>query len=84
MVRIFPVPGAGEFDQYDDWATFTPREAERLGVVQNDNAEELQEVKFGRSGYRQRANTATDKERELEAGNELDKNVGQVETKTLH
>lgn len=51
---FFPTKGAGEFDEYDDWATFSPKEANRLGVIQNDNAEELVHTRFGASGYRNR------------------------------
>lgn len=50
---VFPVQGAGEFDLYDDWATFTPREAEKLGIVPHGNAEELvSHTRFGASGYK--------------------------------
>ncbi|KAL8289206.1 hypothetical protein RB597_001011 [Gaeumannomyces tritici] len=48
---LFPPPGSGEFDPYDDWATFTPKEAARLGVVPNENAEELVHTRLGQSGY---------------------------------
>jgi hypothetical protein len=48
---FFPPAGAGSYDEYDDWATFTPKEAARINVVPNDNAEELVSGKFGASGY---------------------------------
>lgn len=48
---LFPPPGPGEFDPYDDWATFTPKEAARLGIVPNENAEELVHTGLGQSGY---------------------------------
>ncbi|KAL8406318.1 hypothetical protein RB596_004967 [Gaeumannomyces avenae] len=48
---LFPPPGSGEFDPYDDWATFTPKEAARLGIVPNENAEELVHTRLGQSGY---------------------------------
>ena len=47
----FPIKGAGEFDAYDDWGTFSPREAGKLGIVPHENAEEFQTIKFGASGY---------------------------------
>lgn len=62
---VFPISGAGEFDPYDDWATFTPKEAAKLGIVPHENAEELVENRMGASGYRHRA-PLTDKERSLE------------------
>lgn len=48
---LFPIEAAGEFDSYDTWATFTPNEAERLGVIPNENATELTINPFGKSGY---------------------------------
>jgi NCS1 family nucleobase:cation symporter-1 len=86
LVQVFPVPGAGEYDRYDDWATFTPKEAERLGVVPSEDAEEFQESRFGRSGFAKRdgPSAVAEKERELEAGAEMDKNVGEVDTRTIH
>ena len=64
---VFPVRGAGEFDLYDDWATFTPEEATKLGVVPHEDAEELVSIGFGSSGYKRRA-PLTDKEKRLEDG----------------
>ncbi|KAK7431625.1 hypothetical protein QQZ08_001843 [Neonectria magnoliae] len=64
---FFPITGAGEFDQYDDWATFTTEEAAKLGIVANDNAEELANNSMGASGYRRRAQQSQT-EKELEAG----------------
>lgn len=86
MAQVFPVPGAGEYDRYDDWATFTPIEAERLGVVPSEDAEDFQESKFGQSGFAKRKgpNPVTDKERELESGMEMNKNAGEVETRTVN
>lgn len=52
---VFPVNGAGEYDEYDDWATFTPKEAARLRIVPHEDAEELGKIRFGASGYRRRA-----------------------------
>lgn len=49
---IFPVKGVREQDPYDSWATFTPQEAQKLGIVPNENAEEFTKVGFGASGYR--------------------------------
>lgn len=63
---FFPIKGAGEFDEYDDWATFTPKEAAKLGIVPHDDAEELVDTGFGSSGYRRRA-PQTRKEKDLEA-----------------
>lgn len=63
---FYPVQGAGEFDEYDDWATFSPKEAAKLGVVSNDNAEELTQNRFGASGYAPRS-SKTQKEEDLEA-----------------
>jgi hypothetical protein len=37
---------------YDEWATSTPKEAARLGIIPNDNAEELVNTRFGASGYK--------------------------------
>jgi NCS1 family nucleobase:cation symporter-1 len=48
---FFPIKGAGEYDEYDEWATFTPKEAAKIGVIPNDNAEELVNTRFGSSGY---------------------------------
>lgn len=48
---LFPIEAAGEFDPYDTWATFTPNEAEKLGVAPNENATELTINHFGKSGY---------------------------------
>ncbi|VUC20526.1 unnamed protein product [Clonostachys rosea] len=48
---VFPIKGAGEFDPYDDWATFTPGEAAKLQIIPNDNAEELPHIRLGASGY---------------------------------
>ncbi|KAJ3546190.1 hypothetical protein NM208_g2119 [Fusarium decemcellulare] len=63
---LFPIHGAGEYDPYDDWATFTPKEAAKLGVVPHENAEELASNRMGASGYRRRQ-PQSDKERELES-----------------
>lgn len=62
---FFPVQGLGEFDEYDDWATFSPEEAARTGVVPNENAVELVNTKFGASGFEKHAPRT--KEQELEA-----------------
>lgn len=51
VTYLFPVKDPGSFDAYDEWATFTPKEAARLGVIPNDNAEELVNTRFGASGY---------------------------------
>jgi NCS1 family nucleobase:cation symporter-1 len=51
VTYFFPVTDPGSFDAYDEWATFTPKEAARLGVIPNDNAEELVNTRFGASGY---------------------------------
>lgn len=67
MNFLFPVRGAGEFDLYDDWATFTPEEAAKLGVVPREDAEQLASIGFGSSGYRRRA-PRTYRERRLETG----------------
>lgn len=56
---FFPVKGAGEFDEYDDWATFTPQEANKLGVAANDNAQEFVRIPFGASGFKEGAPQAT-------------------------
>lgn len=58
---LFPVKGLGEFDVYDDWSTFTPKEAEKLGVLPHENAEELVHVRFGSSGYERRGPKTTEK-----------------------
>jgi NCS1 family nucleobase:cation symporter-1 len=63
---LFPIKGAGEFDPYDDWATFTQKEAAKLGIVPNENAEELTINRFGRSGYQKNEGPAQ-KEIDLEA-----------------
>lgn len=56
VVNYFlPVKRAGELDEYDNWVTFSPREAEKLGIIPNDNAEELASTRFGASGYERRA-----------------------------
>ncbi|SPO05583.1 related to uracil permease [Cephalotrichum gorgonifer] len=52
---VFPIKGPGEFDEYDDWATFTPKEAQKLGIMPHQDAEELAHIGFGASGYRRRA-----------------------------
>ena len=62
----FPIERAGEFDEYDGWATFSPKEAARIGVIPNDNAEELADTRFGASGYERRAQRSQ-KEQELES-----------------
>jgi NCS1 family nucleobase:cation symporter-1 len=49
---LFPIAGSGEFDPYDDWATFTSEEAIKLGIAPSENAEEFAVNRFGRSGYR--------------------------------
>jgi NCS1 family nucleobase:cation symporter-1 len=49
---LFPIAGRGEFDTYDDWATFTLEEAAKLGITPSENAEEFANNRFGRSGYR--------------------------------
>lgn len=67
---FFPVEGAGGFDAYDDWATFTPKEADRIGVVPNVNAEELSVNVFGKSGFHDLRKTGaqqSQKEMDLEA-----------------
>lgn len=63
---FFPVERAGEFDEYDNWGTFSPEEAAKLGVVPNDNAEDLVSTSFGASGYQKRSPRAG-KEQILEA-----------------
>ena len=67
--KLFPPPGPGEFDPYDDWATFTPKEAARLGVVSNENPDEFVHTGLGQSGYdrRRRQVVTADKEVQLEA-----------------
>lgn len=52
---LFPITGAGEFDEYDDWATFTAKEAAKLRIIPHDDAEELPESSMGASGYRRHA-----------------------------
>lgn len=66
---LFPIVGSGEFDSYDDWATFTPEEAIKLGVVPSENAEEFALNRFGRSGYRHDASLAQ---------KEMDMNVADI------
>jgi nucleobase:cation symporter-1, NCS1 family len=65
---VFPIEGACGFDAYDDWATFTVKEAEKLGIAPHENAEEFTHIAFGASGYkrRDRAAVQTQKEQELE------------------
>jgi len=63
---LFPIAGSGEFDPYDDWATFTPEEAAKLGITPSENAEEFATNRFGRSGYRVDASSAR-KEMDTEA-----------------
>ncbi|KAF2033120.1 hypothetical protein EK21DRAFT_86555 [Setomelanomma holmii] len=62
---ISPIKGAGDFDEYDDWATFSPKEAAKLGIVPNDNAEGLASTRLGASGYKRRA-PRSDKEQGLD------------------
>ncbi|KAH7024449.1 uracil permease [Microdochium trichocladiopsis] len=80
---FFPVAGAGEFDPYDDWATFTPAEAARLGVVPHVDAEEVARTGFGASGYSKRggggAQVLGEKDVESVAGD----NVAQVAPQTI-
>lgn len=59
---VFPIDAAGELDTYDGWATFTPKEAEKLGVAPNENATELTINHFGRSGYQKTRASVTQKE----------------------
>ena len=67
MNYFFPIKGAGEYDEYDNWATFTTKEAARIGVIPNDNAEELVNTRFGASGYEYREpKVLTGKELETE------------------
>ncbi|TLD11019.1 hypothetical protein PgNI_05440 [Pyricularia grisea] len=64
---FYPVKGAGEYDDYDDWATFTPYEAEKLGIVPHENASELVgSGRFGDSGYRRRPAPVSKKENDVE------------------
>lgn len=63
---LFPIMGAGEYDIYDDWSTFTPKEAEKLGIVPHENAEELARIRFGSSGYQHPGSRP--KEKGMEAG----------------
>ncbi|TLS26082.1 hypothetical protein PpBr36_06885 [Pyricularia pennisetigena] len=65
---LFPVKGAGGYDEHDDWATFTPREAEKLGIVPHENAAEfVVPRRFGDSGYRPpRPAPASSKEKNAE------------------
>lgn len=59
---VFPMQGVGEIDEYDDWGTFTVAEAEKLGIVPNDHAEELAKDRgIGQSGYKSRAQPRMDK-----------------------
>jgi NCS1 family nucleobase:cation symporter-1 len=55
---LFPIVGSGDFDSYDDWATFTPEEAIKLGIIPSENAEEFALNRFGRSGYKHDASLA--------------------------
>jgi hypothetical protein len=64
---FFPIEGAGEYNEYDNWATFTPDEAGKLGIVPHADAEELADIRLGASGYRNRA-SKTQSEKELESG----------------
>lgn len=52
---FWPIKRAGEYDEYDNWATFSPKEAGRIGVIPNGDAEELFSTRFGASGYERRA-----------------------------
>jgi hypothetical protein len=63
---FFPITSPGGSDEYDDWATFSQREATRLGVVPNDRAEELVNTRFGASGYERHATNTTEQELEAE------------------
>lgn len=65
---LFPIQGAREFDEYDDWATFTSEEAAKLGIVSNDNAEELVKTRWGASGYQKRDSPIVSEEKGLEGG----------------
>lgn len=81
---LFPIEGAGEFNTYDDWATFSPQEAAKLGIVPHDEAEEFQDVKFGASGYSKRNPVALkEKDIEGEADYPESKEPGHVDTKTV-
>ncbi|KAH7305499.1 uracil permease [Stachybotrys elegans] len=51
---IFPAKGTGEFDDFDNWATFSPAEAAKLGITPHPDAEDVINNKFGASGYRRR------------------------------
>jgi hypothetical protein len=66
---FLPIKGAGEYDEYDNWATFSPEEAARIGVVPNDYAEQLFDTRFGASGYECHPTRA--KEPGLEVGRPL-------------
>lgn len=66
----FPIKGAGEFDPYDDWATFSPHEAEKLGILPHENAEDFRAIKFGASGYsKPRTTVMSDKNLEGQLAN---------------
>lgn len=78
---LFPVKGAGEFDIYDNWATFTPKEAERLGIVPHENAEELPHIPFGSSGYKRRGPKTTDKALDVKATAVEEASVAHAESK---
>jgi NCS1 family nucleobase:cation symporter-1 len=62
---FLPIKGAGEYDEYDNWATFSPKEAARNGVVPNDYAEELVDTRFGASGYEHHPTKAKEQEHEV-------------------
>jgi nucleobase:cation symporter-1, NCS1 family len=55
---LFPVQGTGEFDDFDNWATFSPAEAAKLGITPHPDAEDIVSNKFGSSGYKRRAPTS--------------------------
>jgi cytosine/uracil/thiamine/allantoin permease len=63
---FFPITSPGDSDEYDDWATFSQREAARLGAAPNDRAEELVNTRFGASGYERHATNTTEQELEAE------------------
>ncbi|KAM0557039.1 hypothetical protein ACHAPJ_005719 [Fusarium lateritium] len=69
---VFPTTGLGEYDEYDDWATFTPEEAANLNVIPHENAEKLATTRWGASGYRRRhAPIEGEKEKGLEEEQEI-------------
>lgn len=75
---VFPISGAGEFDRFDDWATFTPKEADKLGIAPHENAEEFTVIGFGASGYKrdaQKSQKEVDLEAEAEAV-DMERSVG--------